>query len=70
MCSNTLIDKITAFAHADPDIRAVILEGSLAVSSHVDELSDYDINIFTSNYEKHLADDAWLNKTSSDTCNT
>jgi len=62
MRSNTLIDKITAFAHADPDIRAVILEGSLAVSSHVDELSDYDINIFASNYEKYLADDAWMSQ--------
>ena len=62
MRSNTLIDKITAFAQADPDIRAVILEGSLAVSSHVDELSDYDINIFASNYEKYLADDAWMSQ--------
>jgi aminoglycoside 6-adenylyltransferase len=59
---DTLIDKITAFAHADPDIRAVILEGSLAVSSHVDELSDYDVNIFAVNYEKYLADDAWMSQ--------
>ena len=59
---DTLIDKITAFAQADPGIRAVILEGSLAVGSHVDELSDYDINIFASNYEKYLADDAWMSQ--------
>jgi len=57
-----LIDKITSFAQADPDIRAVILEGSLAVNSHVDELSDYDVNIFASNYEKYLADDAWMSQ--------
>ena len=57
---DTLIDKITTFAHADPDIRAVILEGSLAVNSHVDALSDYDVNIFAVNYDKYLADDAWL----------
>ena len=62
MGSDTLIDKITAFAQADPDIRAAILEGSLAVSSHVDELSDYDINIFASSYEKYLADDTWMSQ--------
>jgi aminoglycoside 6-adenylyltransferase len=59
---DTLIDKITAFAQADPNIRAVILEGSLVVNSHVDELSDYDVNIFASNYEKYLADDAWMSQ--------
>jgi aminoglycoside 6-adenylyltransferase len=57
---DTVIDQITAFAHADPDIRAVILEGSLAVNSQVDALSDYDVNIFALRYEKYLADDAWL----------
>jgi len=55
-----MIDKITALAHADPDIRAVILEGSLAVNSQVDELSDYDVNIFSRNFDKYLADDRWM----------
>jgi len=59
---HTLIDKITALAQADPDIRAVILEGSLAVNSQVDELSDYDLNIFSTNYEKYLAGDAWMSQ--------
>jgi len=59
---DTVIDKITAFAHADPDIRAVILEGSLAVNSQVDELSDYDINIFALRYDKYLAEDAWMSQ--------
>jgi aminoglycoside 6-adenylyltransferase len=59
---DTMIDRITTFAQSDPDIRAVILEGSLAISFHVDELSDYDINIFATNYEKYLADDAWLSQ--------
>jgi aminoglycoside 6-adenylyltransferase len=62
MASDTLIDKITAFAQADPDIRAVILEGSLTVGSQVDELSDYDVDIFASNYEKYLTDDAWMSQ--------
>ncbi len=59
---DTLIDKITALAQADPDIRAIILEGSLAVNAQVDALSDYDINIFAINYDKYLADDAWMNQ--------
>ena len=57
-----MIDRITAFAYADPDIRAIILEGSLAVNSQVDELSDYDVNIFALRYDKYLADDAWMNQ--------
>jgi len=43
---NTLIEKIIALAHADEDIRAIILEGSLAAGFQVDELSDYDVNIY------------------------
>src|SRR5512136_2744949 len=59
---DAMIDTITALAHADPDIRAVILEGSLAVNSQVDELSDYDVNIFASRYDKYLADDVWMSQ--------
>ena len=59
---DTLIDKLTALAQADPDIRAVVLEGSLAVNSQVDELSDYDVNIFAVNYDRYLADDAWMSQ--------
>jgi len=57
-----LIDKIIALAHADEDIRAVILEGSLAVHLQVDELSDYDINIYARDYEKYLVDDRWMSQ--------
>src|SRR5512136_2892993 len=59
---DTVIDQIITFAEADPDIRAVILEGSLAVNAHVDELSDYDVNIFVFDYNKYLADDAWMSQ--------
>ena len=58
----SLIDKIVAFAQADEDIRAVILEGSLAAHFQVDELSDYDINIYALNYEHYLADDRWMSQ--------
>ena len=58
----SLIDKIVAFAQADENIRAVILEGSLASNFQVDELSDYDINIFAINYEHYLSGDRWMNQ--------
>ena len=57
-----LLDKIVDFALADEAIRAVILEGSLAVGTQVDELSDYDINIFARDYHHYLADDRWLSQ--------
>ncbi len=55
-----IIDKIVALANADDAIRAVVLEGSLAAGFQVDELSDYDINIFARDYERYLVDDRWM----------
>lgn len=55
-----LIEKIAAWAQADENIRAVILEGSFASHARVDELSDYDINVFTGNADKYLLKDHWL----------
>jgi aminoglycoside 6-adenylyltransferase len=60
--NRSLLDKVVALAYADEDIRAVILEGSLAVQFQVDELSDYDVNIYTRNAEKYLVDDRWLSQ--------
>jgi aminoglycoside 6-adenylyltransferase len=57
----SLIDRIIALAMSDEAIRAVILEGSLAAASQVDELSDYDINLFfASSFERYLNDDRWM----------
>lgn len=56
----SLIDKIVALANADDQIRAVILEGSLAAGFQVDELSDYDVNIFARSCEHYLDDDIWM----------
>ncbi len=58
--NTSLLNRVVALANADEDIRAVILEGSLATHLHVDDLSDYDINIYTHNTGKYLADDKWL----------
>ena len=60
--NTSLIDKIIALAHVDDDIRAIILEGSFAARFQVDELSDYDVNIYALNYEKYLRDDRWMSQ--------
>ncbi len=57
-----LIDKIIALAQADDDIRAVILEGSMAAGTYTDDLSDYDVNIYARDYAPYLADDRWMDK--------
>jgi predicted nucleotidyltransferase len=62
MMNTSLLDKVIVLANADEDIRAVILEGSLATHFQMDELSDYDINIYTRNAKKYLIDDRWLSQ--------
>jgi aminoglycoside 6-adenylyltransferase len=57
-----LLEKIVNFASADDSIRAVILEGSLAVGDQVDALSDYDINIYAHSFEHYLNDDGWMSQ--------
>ena len=57
-----LIDRIVALAQTDEDIRAVILEGSLATGRQVDELSDYDVNIYSGDYARYLTDDRWMER--------
>lgn len=56
----SILDKIIALSNADEQIRAVILEGSLTTGSYVDELSDYDVNIFAKRYDHYLDDDSWM----------
>ena len=62
MMNTSLLDKVIVLANANEDIRAVILEGSLSTQFQADELSDYDINIYTCNAEKYLIDDRWLSQ--------
>jgi aminoglycoside 6-adenylyltransferase len=56
----SLLEKVIALADANEDVQAVILEGSLAAGFQVDELSDYDINVYTRNAAKYLDDDRWM----------
>jgi aminoglycoside 6-adenylyltransferase len=62
MMDQALIDRIVALAQSDEDIRAVILEGSLVSGGAVDELSDYDINIYARDCARYLADDGWMDQ--------
>ncbi len=55
-------DRIVAWAQADDAIRAVILEGSLADGRQVDELSDYDVNVYTLDAPKYEREHAWLSQ--------
>lgn len=58
--NRSLLDKLVAFAQADDNVRALILEGSVAVGSQVDVLSDYDVNVYAREHDRYLTDDHWL----------
>ncbi len=60
--NNALLAKVIALAESDEDIRAVILEGSFAVDAPVDELSDYDVNVYGRDCNKYLVDDKWMSR--------
>jgi aminoglycoside 6-adenylyltransferase len=55
-----IISKLTTFGKADESIRAVILEGSQSTGKFTDDLSDYDVNIFTNDARHYLSSDLWL----------
>ena len=55
-----ILDKIIDWAQKEAPIQALILNGSLAGNGPKDELSDYDIAVFTTDIEKYTADDSWL----------
>jgi len=74
MMNQKIIKTIIDWAKKEDPIRAVILTGSLAgkgstlrdesidspQGDRVDELSDYDIAIFTTDIKKYADDDSWL----------
>jgi aminoglycoside 6-adenylyltransferase len=55
-----MIDAITRFAEREPEIRAAILEGSRGAGAPIDDLSDYDVNLFCTAPDRFLASDAWM----------
>ncbi len=57
-----ILDNIISWAANEPEIRAVILEGSRALGAKTDELSDYDLNLFTAGHDKYISDNDWMKK--------
>ena len=55
-----ILNKIIAWAEKEDHIRVVMLTGSLAGKGPKDELSDYDIALFTTDIEKYAGDDSWI----------
>lgn len=55
-----VINKIIAWAQQEEPIRVLLLTGSLAGKGPTDELSDYDIAVFTNDIQKYLNNDAWM----------
>src|SRR5690348_14356687 len=61
METNSLLDKITAWAKSDDNVRALVLTGSQARGAEeADEYSDYDIEIIAKDYKRLAGDDAWI----------
>jgi aminoglycoside 6-adenylyltransferase len=57
---NDIKTKLLDWAEKDEDIRALILEGSRASNSYIDEYSDYDINVYTNNPAKFTSQNEWI----------
>ncbi len=55
-----IIEKIISWAERIPEIRVIILEGSMVSLAQVDELSDYDLNLFITDHEKFSRNEKWL----------
>ncbi|MFC1845720.1 aminoglycoside 6-adenylyltransferase, partial [Candidatus Dependentiae bacterium] len=53
-----VLNKIIAWAKKEEPIRVLLLTGSLASKGSKDELSDYDIALFTTDIDNYLRDDA------------
>src|SRR5438105_1352626 len=53
------LEKIINWANSKDEIRALILSGSLAGKGKKDELSDYDIAVYGTNFY-FIQDDNWL----------
>jgi aminoglycoside 6-adenylyltransferase len=57
---DNVLNKIINWAKGETDIRIIILEGSRASNSEIDELSDYDLNLFVVNPDSYTSDNSWL----------
>ena len=55
-----ILNTIVEWAQHEEAIRTLLLIGSFARKKKTDELSDYDIALFTNDVKKYETDDAWI----------
>jgi len=60
--ADELLKRITRWAKEKDDIRAAILIGSRARKGAVDQLSDIDLHLFSTDIVHYFEDDAWLHQ--------
>jgi len=57
---NDILSRIVSWAEQEDPVRALVLEGSRAEKGQVDELADYDVNMFITDPEPYTHDDRWI----------
>ena len=55
-----ILSKIIEWGRKSPEVRALILEGPRAERDKSDELSDYDVDVFTTKSRPFTEDNSWL----------
>ncbi|KYC43809.1 hypothetical protein WA1_01215 [Scytonema hofmannii PCC 7110] len=58
--ADEIFTQIIQWAKGEEPIRAMILVGSRAGIEPVDELADFDVAVFATNYQSYLQEDRWL----------
>lgn len=57
---HSILKKIIDWAKGEKSIRALIMNGSLTSKGPTDELSDYDIGIFSDDIDKYSNSEEWI----------
>lgn len=58
----SILDRIAGWARVEPDVRALVLVGSRAGYQAVDDLADFDVQVYVEKTEPYVRDDAWLTR--------
>lgn len=64
MMKEKILTRIIDWANEQENIRMVVMDGSLARGTHIDDLSDLDINLFIKSNEPFLKNDSWMSEIS------
>lgn len=60
--AESLLDRIVAWAKAEPNVRALVLVGSRAGDEPPDGLADIDLRVYAKTTEPYTGDDEWLSE--------